>query len=170
MSAATKEAITDGWFHTGDIGSVDEDGYLKITDRKKQLIVTSVGKKVAPQAIEKELEDSKYIDQVMLIGEKRKFISALIVPDFEVLRAYAESRRIVVNGNEELIRHPDIVALIQREIDEHQKHFSDYEKVRQFKLLPQPFTIESGHLTPTMKVKRRAVEQEFASLIEEMYR
>jgi len=170
MPAATREAITEGWFHTGDIGSMDEDGYLKITDRKKQLIVTSVGKKVAPQAIEKELEDSKYIDQVMLIGEKRKFISALIVPDFEVLRAYAESQRIAVNGNEELIRHPDIIALIQNEIDERQKHFSDYEKVRQFKLLPQAFTIESGQLTPTMKVKRRAVEKEYANLIEEMYR
>ncbi|HEX9652976.1 MAG TPA: long-chain fatty acid--CoA ligase [bacterium] len=169
MPAATAEVLEDGWLHTGDIGMLDEDNYLTITDRKKQLMVTSVGKKVAPQAIEKEVENSKYIDQVVLIGEKRNFISALIVPDFDALKTFTESRGITVNGAAELIQHPEIFALIQSEVDERQKRFSDYEKIRRFKLLPQPFTIEAGQLTPTMKVKRKAVEQEFAQLIEEMY-
>jgi long-chain acyl-CoA synthetase len=132
-------------------------------------MVTSVGKKVAPQAIEKEVENSKYIDQVVLIGEKRNFISALIVPDFEALKAFTENQGIAVNGNAELINHPSIINLIQSEVDERQKHFSDYEKIRKFKLLPQAFTIEAGQLTPTMKVKRKVVEEEFKELIEEMY-
>lgn len=169
MPAATDEVMEDGWLHTGDIGRLDDDEFLTITDRKKQLMVTSVGKKVAPQAIEKEVENSKYIDQVVLIGEKRNFISALIVPDFDALKTFAVSRGIPVNGAAELIQHPEIVALIQSEVNERQKHFSDYEKIRKFKLLPQAFTIEAGQLTPTMKVKRKVVELEFAQLIEEMY-
>lgn len=170
MPAATDDVMKDGWLHTGDIGTFDEDDYLTITDRKKQLMVTSVGKKVAPQAIEKEVENSKYIDQVMLIGEKRNFISALIVPDFEALKSFAESRGMNGIDATQLVQHPDIVALIQSEINERQKHFSDYEKIRKFRLLPQALTIEAGQLTPTMKIKRRVVEEEYADLIEEMYR
>ncbi len=169
MPAATDEVLEDGWLHTGDVGTLDEDNYLTITDRKKQLMVTSVGKKVAPQAIEKEVENSKYIDQVVLIGEQRNFISALIVPDFEALKVFAEGQGIAVNGNVELINHPAIIDLIQSEVDERQKHFSDYERIRKFRLLPQPFTIEAGQLTPTLKVKRKVVEKEFRELIEEMY-
>ncbi|MFQ5866110.1 MAG: AMP-dependent synthetase/ligase [bacterium] len=169
MPEETKEVIGDGWFHTGDIGQLDEEGYLSITDRKKQLIVTSVGKKVAPQAIEKAVENSQYIDQVVLIGEGRKFISALIVPDFEILRNYAEEHHIEADGNEALIKSPAIIDLIQKEIAARQKHLSDYEKIHQFRLLPKAFTIEDGQLTPTLKIKRQVVEQEYADLIEEMY-
>ncbi len=169
MPEETEEVLRNGWFLTGDIGHLNEEGYLSITDRKKQLLVTSVGKKVAPQLIEKEVENSQYIDQVLLIGEKRKFISALIVPDFEVLKSYAQKHDINVNGNEELITNPAIIELFQKEIDERQKYFSDYEKIRKFRLLPKAFTIEDGYLTPTLKIKRRVVEQEYADLIEEMY-
>ncbi|MFQ5823316.1 MAG: AMP-dependent synthetase/ligase [bacterium] len=169
MPAETKEVLVEGWFPTGDIGQLDTEGYLSITDRKKQLLVTSVGKKVAPQSIEIEVENSKYIDQVVLIGEGRKFISALIVPNFEVLRNYAKEKHLVAYGNEALINNPAILELIQQEVDEHQMKFSDYEKIRKFRLLPKAFTIENGQLTPTLKVKRRIVEQEYADLIEEMY-
>lgn len=169
MLEETEKVIVDGWLHTGDIGQLDQQGYLSITDRKKQLLVTSVGKKVAPQAIEKEVENSQYVDQVVLIGEGRKFISALIVPDFEILKNYAEAHHIETDAKEALVRNQAIIDLIQKEIDERQKHFSDYEKIRKFRLLPKAFTIEDGQLTPTLKIKRRIVEQEYADLIEEMY-
>lgn len=169
MPAETKEAIEDGWLYTGDIGYLDEEGYLSVTDRKKQLLVTSVGKKVAPQPIEKEVENSKYIEQVVLIGEGRKFISALIVPEIEALRRYAFENKITAESSEALIKNTTIVALIQKEVDKRQQNFSNYEKIRKFVLLPRAFTIEDGQLTPTMKVKRTIVEQEYASQIEEIY-
>ena len=165
----TKEVIEDGWLHTGDIGYLDDGGYLSITDRKKQLLVTSVGKKVPPQPIEKEVENSKYIEHVVLIGEGRKFISALIVPNFEALQRFAADNNIVAESNEALVKNSAIVDLIQKELDERQKNLSNYEKIRKFILLPRAFTIEAGQLTPTMKVKRRIVEQEFTCQIEEMY-
>lgn len=169
MPEETKEVMQDGWFHTGDIGYVDEDGYLVITDRKKQLIVTSVGKKVAPQHIEKKLEASKYIDQAVLIGEKRKFISALIVPDFEAIRAYADGKHIDYTSNEDLIQKDEIIALFQQEIDRQQMHLANYQKVKKFTLLAKPFTVEDGQLTPTLKMKRKIILQEHADLIEKMY-
>ncbi|RMF66498.1 MAG: long-chain fatty acid--CoA ligase [Calditrichaeota bacterium] len=169
MPAETKEVLVDGWFHTGDIGMLDEDQYLIITDRKKQLIVTSVGKKVAPQAIEKEVENSRFIEQVVLIGEKRRFISALIVPDFDALWQFAKAQKLQVADSQELVKHPAVLELMQKEVDERQKHFSNYEKIRKFQLLARPLTLEEGYLTPTLKVKRRVVEKAFASLIEEMY-
>ncbi len=164
----TNEVLQNGWFYTGDIGERDDDGYLKITDRKKQLMVTSVGKKVAPQAIEKEVENSRFIEQVMLIGEKRNFVTALIVPDFQALRTYFNESNAV--SNEELVQRENVKALIQQELDERQRHLSNYEKIRKFALLPEAFTVENGLLTPTMKVKRRLVEERYAQLIEDLYR
>jgi long-chain acyl-CoA synthetase len=169
MPDQTDEVMIDGWFHTGDIGQVDEENYLSITDRKKQLIVTSVGKKIAPQHIEKEVENARHIEQVLLIGEKRNFISALIVPDFENLMLFAKKNNLNTDKPEELIKEEAVIDLIQKEVDERQKHFSNYEKIRKFSLLPEPFSIESGLLTPTMKIKRKAVMDEFGDLIEEMY-
>ncbi|MCH7676158.1 long-chain fatty acid--CoA ligase [candidate division KSB1 bacterium] len=171
MPAETAEVMINGWFHTGDIGKIDEEGYLSITDRKKQLIVTSGGKKVAPQAIEKAVEDSRYIEQVVLIGDKRNFISALIVPDFEALKIYADKKSLKINSenNQEFVTAQEIVDLIQKEVDEQQKHFSNYERIRKFKLLSEPFTIENGKLTPTMKVKRKVVLEENKEIIEKMY-
>lgn len=165
----TEEVLSDGWFHTGDIGQLDEEGYLKITDRKKQLIVTSVGKKVAPQAIEREVEDSKFIEQVVLIGEKRNFISALIVPSFAALQAHASQTGISVESHTQLIGNAAITDLIEREVEERQKGLSDYEKIREFRLLPEEFSVENGLLTPTLKVKRKQVEEKYRDLIEEMY-
>lgn len=166
---ATKEVMDGEWLRTGDVGMLDDEGYLKITDRKKQIIVTSVGKNVAPQPIEKEVELSPYIEQVVLIGDQRKFISALVVPDFDALQSFAAENGISVNGNEELVNHPKVLELIQKEIDEHQRDFSEYEQIQRFRLLPKPFTIENGQLTPTMKVKRKVVLQTYEDIIEEMY-
>jgi len=169
MPAETDEVMIDGWFHTGDIGKIDDENYLSITDRKKQLIVTSVGKKVAPQPIEKEIENARHIEQVLLIGEKRNFISALIVPDFENLIMFAKANKLNTEQPEELIKEQAVIDLIQKEVDGRQKHVSNYEKIRKFTLLPAAFTIESGLLTPTMKIKRKVVMEEFADLIEAMY-
>ncbi len=163
----TREVLKDGWFHTGDIGTLDDENYLKITDRKKQLMVTSVGKKIAPQAIEQAVVSSRYIEQVMLIGEKRNFVSALIVPNFEAVRAYLGDA--AKGSNEELIKNERVQNLIQQELDRLQKPFSNYEKIRKFVLLSEEFTIENDMLTPTMKVKRRVVEERYGPLIEALY-
>lgn len=169
LPAETAEVMVDEWFHTGDIGSLDEEGFLSITDRKKQLIVTSVGKKVAPQAIEKEVENSPYIEQVLLIGEKRNFISALIVPDFEALEIFAKKNKFRYQNRSDLLRQAAILDLIQKEVDARQSIFSNYEKIRKFQLLTEPFTIENDQLTPTLKIKRRVVEKKYADLIESLY-
>lgn len=169
MPEATAEVLVDGWFHTGDIGELDEDGYLKITDRKKQILVTSTGKNVAPQPIEKAVEGSRYIDQVIVIGDGRKFVSALVVPDFEALETWARDNNIAFTSHEDLIAKTEVNDLLWKEIQEHQSHFSDYEKIRKFSLLPEPFTIEAGQLTPTMKIKRSVVEKQYGDLIEKMY-
>lgn len=167
---ATKEAIgEDGWFHTGDIGELDDDNFLRITDRKKNLIVTSGGKNVAPQLIENALVNSQYIEQVMLIGDKRNFISALIVPSFENLEAWAAKKNLEYQSNRELVALDAVKDLIQSEVDKYSKEFARYEKVREFRLLPKELTIEDGELTPTLKIKRRIVEEEFKDLIESIY-
>jgi long-chain acyl-CoA synthetase len=169
MPEATAEVIEDGWFHTGDIGEFDEDGYLKITDRKKQILVTSTGKNVAPQPIEKAVESSRYIDQVIVLGDGRKFVSALVVPDFEALEKWAHDNNVSFASHEDLIGKEEVNDLIWQEIQAHQKQFSDYEKIRKFSLLPEPFSIEAGQLTPTMKIKRSVVEKQYGDLIEKMY-
>ncbi|MFQ5675111.1 MAG: AMP-dependent synthetase/ligase, partial [bacterium] len=143
MPAETDEVMTGDWFHTGDIGQLDDDGYLSITDRKKQLLVTSVGKKIAPQPIEQAVSNSKYIEQVVLIGDKRNFVSALIVPDFDNLKVFADLENLPNESPEKLIEQTEVIELIQGEVDERQQHFSNYEKIRKFKLLPHAFTIES---------------------------
>ncbi len=165
----TEIVMSDNWFHTGDIGLVDDEGYLVITDRKKQLLVTSVGKKIAPQAIEKEVEVSKYIEQVVLIGEQRKYITALILPDFEQLHLFAQENNINFTSNENLIREQRVNELIQNEIDTRQSRLSNYERIHHFSLLSEPFTIENGQLTPTMKVIRTVVIEKYSEIIEDMY-
>jgi len=166
---ATKESIVDGWFHTGDIGHIDEDGMLVITDRKKELIVTSGGKNIAPQPIENKLKASKYIAQAVLIGDKRKYISALIVPDFDVLGKWAERNGISFANNQELIDNDKVKALIQREVDTANAEFARYEQVKYFALLPNELTQETGELTPTLKVKRRVVNEKYKDIIESLY-
>jgi long-chain acyl-CoA synthetase len=166
---ATAEAIVDGWLHTGDIGELDEDGYLSITDRKKHLLVTSTGKNVAPQPLENALGRSPYIQQVAVIGDARPFIAALIVPELSALRRWAAERG-KPTGAPELCADADAGALIQSELDRLQVDFARFEKVRAFQLLPEPFSIEAGTLTPTLKTVRRTIEEKYADVIEGIYR
>ncbi len=166
----TDESIdTDGWLHTGDIGMFDEDGFLHITDRKKHLLVSSGGKNIAPQPIENGFLQSAYIDQVVLIGDKRMFCTALIVPDFEMLKDYARGKGINSSTTNELIQHEQVVKLYEGEINTHQQHSALYERVRKFTLLPQPLTIENGEITPSLKIRRKFVEEKYREVIEKMY-
>jgi long-chain acyl-CoA synthetase len=166
---ATAEAIVDGWLHTGDIGELDEDGYLSVTDRKKHLLVTSTGKNVAPQPLENALSRSPYIQQLAIIGDDRPFIAALIVPELSALRRWAAERG-KPTGARELCADADVVALIQSELDRLQVDFARFEKVRAFQLLPEPFSIEEGTLTPTLKTVRRTIKEKYADVIEGIYR
>ncbi len=167
---ATNESIDkDGWLHTGDIGHFDTDGFVVITDRKKHLFVNSGGKNIAPQPIESLLQQSKFVDQILLIGDKRRFNTALIVPDFDYLKDFAEQHHVKYQNEEELINDEKVNEAVRKDINELQKDLAKYEQVRRFKLLAAPFTIENGDLTPTMKVKRKVVEQKYADLINSMY-
>jgi long-chain acyl-CoA synthetase len=167
---ATEEAIDkEGWLHTGDIGTFDREGFLVITDRKKHLFVSSGGKNIAPQPIENLFLQSKYIDQFVLIGDRRMFLSALIVPDFESLKLHANKNGIKYSNESDLSQHPDVYKLIESDIQFLQKDLAAYERVRKFVLLDAPLSIENGELTPTLKVKRKVVEEKFRDLIEQMY-
>ena len=168
---ATEEAIdSDGWLHTGDIGMMDEHGLLFITDRKKHLFVSSGGKNIAPQPIESLFASSEYIDQFVLIGDKRMFLTALIVPDFDALREYADAHGIPYSDKSELAKNAEINRLIEKTIQSTQKDLANFEKMRRFTLLDQPFTIENGEMTPSMKLRRKAIEERYGDLIESMYR
>jgi long-chain acyl-CoA synthetase len=167
---ATAEAIEkDGWFHTGDIGFVDADGCLVITDRKKDIIVTSGGKNIAPQPIENRLKTNKFIAEVVMIGNKRNFAAALVVPSFEALLAWAKEKGMVATGREELVRRPEVVEHYQRIIDGMTADLAQFEKIKKIALLPKELTQESGELTPTLKVKRRVVEERYKAMIDGMY-
>jgi len=168
--AETKEVIDeDGWLHTGDIGFLDEDGFLTITDRKKNIIVTSGGKNIAPAPIENSMLTSPLIEQILIIGDKRKFISALIVPNFEMIKNYAEENNIQYQNEKELVQNQKINQLISNEINRLSADLARYEQIKAFRLLPNMFTIEEGELTPTLKIKRKVVEQKYAELVESMY-
>lgn len=167
---ATKSAFdSDGWFHTGDIAELDSQGYLKITDRKKDLIVLSNGKNIAPLTIESVLVGDDYIAQVMVIGNNRNFVSAIIIPDFERLKRYAADQGIDAADNNELVKNAKIQALYRHRIDDLMKDFARFEQIKQFILLPAEFTEASGELTPTLKIKRKVVEKKFAKEIEGLY-
>jgi long-chain acyl-CoA synthetase len=167
---ATQEAIdADGYFHTGDIGHQDDAGRLYITDRKKELIVTSGGKKVAPQPIENLLKGDKYIAQAVLIGDQRNFISALIVPNFDSLVRWAGYKKITFASHAELIQNPLAIAKIGSRVERVNQQLSNYERVKKMVLLDQEMTLEGGQLTPSLKVKRRVVNQMYSSQIEGMY-
>lgn len=167
---ATARVIVDGWFHTGDIGELDAEGALRITDRKKDLIVTSGGKNVAPQVLEQAIVSTGKVSQAVVLGNGRKFISALLVPDPAALD---EIRRSVGAGSlsrESALEHPAVVEAFSRIINEALKDFAPYERVKRFALLPREFTQEAGELTPTLKVKRRVVESKHRELIDSFYR
>lgn len=166
----TAETIKEGWLHTGDIGEFDDEGYLKITDRKKDLFKTSGGKYVAPQAIENQLKLSPLIANVVVIGAGRKFPACLIVPNLEHLSKVAREKGISFSGPEELLRHPEIHKMYDEVLHKVNDGLSQPERIKKWRLLTDDFTIERGEMTPTMKVRRRAVEERYKSLIDEIYR
>ncbi|MGQ9643737.1 MAG: AMP-dependent synthetase/ligase [Ignavibacterium sp.] len=165
----TDATIIDGWLHTGDIGEFDSEGFLKITDRKKHLFKTSAGKYIAPTPIENLFLASKYIDQFVLIGDRRMFLTALIVPDFEALKEYADSNKIPYTKVDDLVRDDRIYKLLESEINQMQRQLANYERIRKFALLDKPFTIETGEITPSLKVRRKYIEERYRNLIEKMY-
>lgn len=168
---ATESAIDeDGWLYTGDIGVLTLRGNIKITDRKKHIFVSSGGKNIAPQPIENLLSQSKYIEHVVLIGEKREYCTALITPNFEQLEGLAKDFDIPFSNKNELITHPKIINHIKKEIDYYQKDLAKYEKVRKFVMLSEPFTIENGELSPKMSIKRHVVEKKYAEIIDQLYK
>jgi long-chain acyl-CoA synthetase len=167
---ATRDTIDeDGWLHTGDIGEFDGDRFLRITDRKKNIIVTSGGKNVAPSPLENSLITSKYVEQSLAIGDERNFISALIVPAFEVLKGYAVKEGIKFDDSEDLVKDERILSLYDGIVNKAMKNFSRYESIRKFELLSNEWTIKSGELTPTLKIKRRIIEEKYVDLIDKMY-
>jgi long-chain acyl-CoA synthetase len=168
--AETQEAIKEGWFHTGDIGYLDEDGFLFITDRKKDLIVTAGGKNVAPQPIENLIKTNPYVTNAVVLGDKRKFISALIVPDFEKLEEYAQAHNISYTGLEDLVKNDAVQGFIEAEINKSTPELASYEKVKRIVLLDRDFELESGEITPTLKVKRNIIEDKYKNRIESLYK
>jgi long-chain acyl-CoA synthetase len=168
---ATKDAIDDdGWFHTGDIGELDADGYLRITDRKKDLLVTAAGKNIAPQPIENMVKINKYVANAVMLGDKRKYPIMLIVPNFETLERWAKERGLPYRSRTELIGLPDVRAKMEREVMGECRGLAKFEMPKKVVLLESDFTVDSGELTPTLKVKRRIVEKRYKELIEEAYR
>jgi long-chain acyl-CoA synthetase len=157
------------WFHTGDIGAIDTDGYIRVTDRKKDLIKTSLGKYIAPQPIENLIRSIPMVEQVIVIGDARKFPSALIVPTFDALRSYAKSLGVEAKGNAELTRHPRIIEYFKKKVDEVTMELAPHEKIKKIALLDQEFTVESGELTPTLKVRRKFVEDKHRGVIDALY-
>jgi long-chain acyl-CoA synthetase len=168
--AATKEVMTDdGFFRTGDIGEIDSEGYLKITGRIKDLIITSGGKNISPQNLENNLKTSPYIEQVAVIGDNRNFLSALVVPAFAELENWAKTNGIPFGTKQELIANPQVIALFEGEIREYTKMFARVEQIRRFKLLDVEWSQATDELTPTLKIKRRVINAKYAAEIEGMY-
>jgi long-chain acyl-CoA synthetase len=170
---ATAEALKDGWFHTGDIGTLDAAGYLTITDRKKDLLVTSGGKKIAPQPIEAVLKRSPLIAEAVVLGDRRNYAAALIVPDFPALerrlQGVGRSPSAGSASRAELVARADVIALYQEVVDALNSGLSQFERIKRIALLPSEFTVESGELTPTLKVKRKVVEERWRGEIEKLY-
>jgi long-chain acyl-CoA synthetase len=166
---ATAEAVKDGWFHTGDIGQIDAEGYLTITDRKKDLLVTSGGKKIAPQPIESLLRRSPLVGEAVLLGDRRKYAAVLIVPEFPVLERRLKDLGRPPGTRDDLVTRQDVVALYQEIVDALNRDLSQFERIKRIALLPAEFTVESGELTPTLKVKRKVVEQRWHDQIEALY-
>jgi long-chain acyl-CoA synthetase len=172
---ATAEVLKDGWFHTGDIGTIDADGYLTITDRKKDVLVTSGGKKIAPQPIESVLKRSPLVAEALVLGERRKYAIALVVPEFKALeRRLKDLGRAPADitsdaGREELVKRDDVIALYQEIVDALNHDLAQFERIKRIAVLPSEFSIQSGELTPTMKVRRKVVEDRWREVIESLY-
>jgi len=167
----TDEVIQNGYFHTGDIGEIDADGFLKITDRKKQLFKTSGGKYIAPQLIENKMKQSLFIEQIMVIGEGQKMPAAIIQPAFEYIATWIEDKNLNIDpSNEAICSCQEVRDAIQKDIDEYNPTFGKWEQVKKFELTPELWSIELGHLTPTMKVKRKVVKEKYKALFDKIYK
>ncbi|MFA5284654.1 MAG: AMP-binding protein [Smithellaceae bacterium] len=166
----TKEVLVDGWMHTGDVGMIDEEGYLKLTDRKKDLIITAGGKNVAPQYLENLLKFSPYINDSVVIGDRRKYLSALIVIDEENVTKYAQDNKVQFTTFASMTRAPEVISLIQEEINKVNKQVARVENIRKFRIIDKKLYTEDGEVTPTMKVKRKSINAQFGDLIESMYK
>ncbi len=166
----TREVLVDGWMHTGDVGEIDEEGYLKITDRKKDLIITAGGKNIAPQYIENLLKFSPYINDSVVIGDGRKYLSAIIVIDEENVTKFAQDHKVQYTTFATMTRTEEVINLIQGEIDKVNKQVARVENIRKFRILDKKLYTEDGEVTPTMKVKRKSINEQFADVIESMYR
>ena len=165
----TRTALRDGWLYTGDVGEIDGEGYLRITDRKKDLIITAGGKNVAPQYLENLLKFSPYINDAVVIGDGRKFLTAIIVIDEENVVKFAQDRKVSYTTFASLTRTVEVMTLIQQEIDKVNAQVARVENIRKFRILDKKLYTEDGEVTPTMKVKRKAINAQFADLIESMY-
>lgn len=166
----TKEVIVDGYFHTGDIGEIDSEGFLKITDRKKEMFKTSGGKYIAPQLIESAMKESHFIEQIMVIGDGQKMPAAFIQPNFNFVKEWAKRHHINIgNNNAEIIANQQVINRIQEEINEINKKFGSWEQIKRFELTPEIWSIDAGHLTPTMKLKRKIVMEKYKNLYQKIY-
>ncbi len=166
----TNEAIKEGFFHTGDIGEFDCEGFLKITDRKKEMFKTSGGKYIAPQLIENAMKQSLFIEQIMVIGDGEKMPAAFIQPSFDFIKEWAKRKNIAIgNSNEEIISNPEVIKRIQEEVDVTNEKFGNWEKIKRFELTPDVWSIDGGHLTPTLKLKRKIVMEKYKDLYQKIY-
>ena len=167
--AQTKEVLVDGWMHTGDVGVIDEDGFLKLTDRKKDLIITAGGKNIAPQYLENLLKFSPYINDSVVIGDRRKYLTAIIVIDEENVTKYAQDNKVQFTTFASMTKSPEVIELIQKEVDNVNRQVARVENIRKFKILDKKLYTEDGEVTPTMKVKRKSINAQYCDLIESMY-
>ena len=166
----TAETIIDGWLHTGDIGVFEEGKYLKITDRKKELFKTSGGKYVAPQPIENKMKESPFVEQMMVVGAEQKFVGAFIVPSIPNLKEWMREKNIPFVTNEDAVNNPEVLKLYRELVDSFNKFFNHVEQIKRFELLPNEWTIDSGELTPTLKLKRKVILEKYKGAFERLYK
>ena len=164
----TDNVMTGEYFHTGDIGIIDSDGFLKITDRKKEMFKTSGGKYIAPAVIEGQMKQSLFIEQIMVVGESERMAAAVIQPNFEYVDDWAKENNIDTSKNE-ILKNNELLNAIQRDIDIHNENFGKWEKIKKFELTSEPWSIENGLLTPTMKLKRKEIKSKYMDLIKKIY-
>jgi long-chain acyl-CoA synthetase len=165
----TAETVIDGWLHTGDIGVLVDGKYLKITDRKKELFKTSGGKYVAPQPIENKMKESPFIEQIVLIGDNKKMVTALVVPSFAKLREWAKQHSIEYTSNEAIIQDSKVFAMFETVVAQYNQLFNQVEQVKKFTLIPREFTIDQGEMTPKLSIRRKQVLANFEKEIDLMY-